>query len=396
MTATTYSENSLWSRFTAYLAFHRHAGQMPELDGLRGIAILLVLCRHAVRPFWSPDANVIDVFGWDFGVFMINGWVGVDLFFVLSGFLITHHIIRMRERLGDGHLWRPYLAKRVLRIVPAYYAVLFITLLQVFPYYEVPTEHLLFQVTYHMLFLQDYLPPSIAVTFWSLGVEEKFYLVAPLLILYGAKSGKKSAPVIATCALYALGIAARVYAALTNPAVDSYGLFFYTFRSPFHMTLDPILTGVLIALAYQNRASLPRLTSQGTATLLFWIGVGAILLMTTTSSMMDTITLWDKTLQPTAIALAFGCMTFGLVFGGGPARLFRSTTLFFFGRISYCLYLVHIQLVPVSLVLSAQYAPAERQLAVFLVVFLALSLAATLVLHYAVEKPFLRLKARVA
>ena len=104
------------------------------------------------------------------------------------------------------------------------------------------------------------------------------------------------------------------------------------------MTMDPILIGVLIALIYDSRAELPRVTSRIGANIAFWLGMGVFIWFATTGAMMDKISLWDKTLQPTLIALAFGLITHGLIFGGGPARFFRSTLLFFFGRISYCLY----------------------------------------------------------
>ena len=388
-------DNSSASTFIDYLSFRRLPGQLPELDGLRGIAVLLVLLRHAVRPFWSDEAPVANVFGWDLGTLMINGWVGVDLFFVLSGFLITYHIIRLRARLGGNWNWKPYLAKRALRIIPAYYAVIFITVLGVFPYYEFPSQVLGLRVTYHMLFLQDYLPANIVVAFWSLGVEEKFYLIAPFLILIGANRKTFAGRIAGICVLFSLGLALRIYTALTDPTVETYLDFFHTFRSPFHMTMDPILIGVLIALIYDSRAELPRVTSRIGANVAFWLGMGVFIGFATTGAMMDKISLWDKTLQPTLIALAFGLITHGLIFGGGPARFFRSTLLFFFGRISYCLYLVHLPLVPLSLSLAEQIAPEMHFFVLFLPIFIVLSLFSALVLHYAVEKPFLRLKDRI-
>ncbi len=101
---------------------------------------------------------MLPVFGWDAATFMANGWVGVDLFFVLSGFLISFHIMKLGKRISGPWPWRSYLAKRVLRIVPAYYATLFLVVLGAFPLYQFSQEFIGFRVGYHLLFLQDYLP----------------------------------------------------------------------------------------------------------------------------------------------------------------------------------------------------------------------------------------------
>jgi peptidoglycan/LPS O-acetylase OafA/YrhL len=389
-------DTSRFAKVVEYFSFQRRPDQLPELDGLRGLAVILVLMRHAVRPFWPGDNPVVNFFGWDFGTFMSNGWIGVDLFFVLSGFLITHHILRLNERKHGNWTWRPYLEKRALRIIPAYYAVLLLAVLGVFPYYEFSSQLLGLRVGYHMLFLQDYLPSNIVVAFWSLGVEEKFYLIAPFLILARANRQSIREQTTGIFMLLLLGIALRIFTAFTQPGVETYVQFFYTFRSPFHMTMDPILLGVLIALIYRSKDRLPRITSKSSANLAFWSGAALFLWLSTASSMMSEISWWDKTLQPTVIALAFAGITFGLIFGGGPAAIFRSTLLFFFARISYSLYLIHIPLVPVSLRLANEIASGENVFSVFIVIFGSLSLLAALALHFAVEKPFLLMKERVS
>ena len=386
-------QRSLQARVVDYLSFRRLPGQMPELDGLRGIAVILVLLRHAVRPFLDdgeapgglPDSGI--------STFMANGWVGVDLFFVLSGFLITHHILKLHDRNQGRWHWKPYLQKRALRILPAYYAVLCLAALGAFPYFDVGSELLGFRVTYHLLVLQDYLPSNIVVAFWSLGVEEKFYLLAPLLILARAGSqsllGKSSIVVL----LLLLGVAFRVHAAMNSSGIDSYDPFFFAFRSPFHMTMDPILLGVLIALVYRSRDRHPALTSRYVAGIAFWAGALLFLFLTCSHEMMRDITWWDKTLQPTAIAFSFAAITYGLVFGGGPASFFRATFLFITARISYSLYLIHMPLVPLSLLLADRLFAGN--FTVFLALFATISVLCAMLLHFAVEKPFLVLKDRI-
>ena len=387
--------NSRLSKLVEYFSFRRLPGQVRELDGLRGLAVILVLLRHAVRPFWPIETLETNASAWDLGTFMINGWIGVDLFFVLSGYLISYHILNLKERHGGNWMWTPYLKKRAMRIIPAYYAVLFLTALGVFPYYESSSAFLGLRLSYHMLFLQDYLPSNFVVAFWSLGVEEKFYLIAPLLIFARANAKTCAGRVHGIVILLLLGVALRVFTAVTDPSVETYDTFFRTFRSPFHMTMDPILIGVIIAFVHKSKAELPRLTSRLTANIAFWLGASVVVWLLTSADMMGTISWWDKTLQPTLIALAFGGMTFGLLFGGGPAMLFRSALLFFCARISYSLYLIHLPLIPVSLLLAEEIAPVQNQFLAFCSIFSTLSLVSALTLHFTVEKPFLLMKDKV-
>src|SRR5687767_2692443 len=95
----------------------REGGFIPALDGLRGIAIILVLLHHFTfyRPTGGFDAHIASV--------LFFFWTGVDLFFVLSGFLISGILLDSR---GSPHYARSFYARRILRIFPLYYLVLFI------------------------------------------------------------------------------------------------------------------------------------------------------------------------------------------------------------------------------------------------------------------------------
>ena len=91
----------------------------PELDGLRALAILLVIARHSLRPFIANDTYtpLLTVGSLDLTPSLLNGWIGVDLFFVLSGFLIGRQAWRCDSL---ARFW----FKRVTRILPAYWACL--------------------------------------------------------------------------------------------------------------------------------------------------------------------------------------------------------------------------------------------------------------------------------
>src|SRR6266571_2966218 len=130
----------------------------PSLDVLRGIAVLLVIFRH------YPVSKVA-----------LGGWIGVDLFFVLSGFLISGLLFSDLTSNGSIALRRFYI-RRGLKIYPAFYFFLAGTSL-LWPV-VLPHKFLLSEV----FFLQSYLPHIWQHT-WSLAVEEHFYFVLPLLLL---------------------------------------------------------------------------------------------------------------------------------------------------------------------------------------------------------------------
>jgi peptidoglycan/LPS O-acetylase OafA/YrhL len=165
-----------------YFRFDRAASSIDALDGLRGIAVLLVLLRHAAFPVAEQAGRPVwAVGGYDLAIPLINGWIGVDLFFVLSGFLIASHLLRNFDS-PNSFSWKRYLAQRFLRIVPTYWFVLALAVMGAIPFFAVGPQSLGIRTAYHLLLLQDYLPPNIVVAFWSLGVEEKFYLLAPAIV----------------------------------------------------------------------------------------------------------------------------------------------------------------------------------------------------------------------
>ena len=168
-------------------------GRMPTLDGLRGIAILLVMAFH----FWLFGTSTGTTL-WEqvYSSVARMGWVGVDLFFVLSGFLITGILYDSR---GDSHLLpRLLYARRTVRIFPLYYASLAIffgliplllTLLHRRGFADLQNSATakLFAWTYLLNWYEGLKGFSVISAslehFWSLSIEEQFYLAWPLLVL---------------------------------------------------------------------------------------------------------------------------------------------------------------------------------------------------------------------
>jgi peptidoglycan/LPS O-acetylase OafA/YrhL len=154
--------------------------KIPQLDAVRGVAVLLVLLHNTGG---SPSLHL--------GIIARNGWMGVDLFFVLSGFLITG--ILLDTKGSDGY-FKNFYARRCLRIWPLYYsALLFMfVVVPVLRPSEAPTLFAARSAPWwaYPLFLQNFLVPVptaatglLAVT-WSLAVEEQFYLIWPLVVRF--------------------------------------------------------------------------------------------------------------------------------------------------------------------------------------------------------------------
>jgi peptidoglycan/LPS O-acetylase OafA/YrhL len=155
--------------------------RIPQLDSIRGLAVLLVLLHNTDSGRYT-------------GILARDGWMGVDLFFVLSGFLITGVLLDAKN--GEGY-FRNFYARRCLRIWPLYYCTLFFMFVVV-PVLRPSEAHNVFDAKSmpwwsYLFYLQNFLVPVItratgplAVT-WSLAVEEQFYLVWPLVVRFSSE-----------------------------------------------------------------------------------------------------------------------------------------------------------------------------------------------------------------
>ena len=190
MTASTVLEPVASGSSAAPTARPTASGRIPELDGLRGAAILFVWLGHYFDLRGQGFFRVLD-----YSVFRM-GWSGVDLFFVLSGFLIGGILLDARE---SRSYFRTFYMRRFFRIIPVYYAwiaayIAMVTVGGSFLRAHAHTgvvEGVDFVILAQFLFLQnfgDFLASPISYWWftatWSLAVEEQFYLVSPLLIRF--------------------------------------------------------------------------------------------------------------------------------------------------------------------------------------------------------------------
>jgi len=358
--------------------------KIDALDGLRALAVLLVFIRHAAHTYLTfsgiPPANVNGHPLWHF---MLNGWIGVDLFFVLSGYLITTSLLQARD-----HDWKVYAQKRFLRIVPAYVFVLLACVLGAFPFYAVPAENISWRIFYHLLFLQDYLSADINVVFWSLGVEEKFYIAAPFLIWWLAgrrKEKTRQARVLGiVLALAAAGYMLRCLSFI-QAAPDTYVAFFTHVRAPFHANFETLALGVLVAFWRRSGGEI----TKNAARAFFYTGFAGLLLFMSAQNMMLEISLRDVLLQPPLIALLMAGMVFAVVAGYGN-RVLVNPVAKYISRISYSFYLVHF---PLSFLCFHWWREAgATSFGFYMGLYFVVSFAIAAICHHAVEQPFLNLK----
>ena len=361
----------------------RPARHYPALDGLRGVAILAVFVSHFggghkstnfIVHLWSRFADA--------------GWMGADLFFVLSGFLITGILFDTAHR---PHRARNFYARRALRIFPLFYGVLFAILLLT-PVLGIHWQagHLL-----HFLYLSNMvsvlapgLPPLSAgvslIYLWSLAVEEQFYLLWPFVV-WSLKDRRT---------LLRVSIGIMICTLLLRIILVSRGVELPIVYTLLVTRADSLISGSALALLVRGPAAetLPvrwLLPISGVSVLSVFALVGTTVYISPLTS----------TVGYTFVAIFCTCLVYlALQSRGLVVRIASQRWLGFFGRYSYGLYIFHGLLV--TSVLPLVY-PIQRLVgSVFfggiltLLMSLALSLALAMMSYHCFEAPILRLKRR--
>jgi peptidoglycan/LPS O-acetylase OafA/YrhL len=320
---------------------HSVTSHIPELDGIRGIAILLVLIGH----------------GW-YHRFTLLAVSGVDLFFVLSGFLITRILI---GSISKPHYFSNFYIRRAFRIWPLYFVILCITYLthifsfsrQEFPAYR------------FVLYIQNFwslagTPPILAAT-WSLAIEEQFYLVWPVIVwLCSVPRRVGWISVILIVAMPASRVLYHLH------GLDPYML---TFGRLDGLAAGAGLAVLTIGWSFDRDRKLK---------LIAVCLIVAILLLP-----LSHFALLRKAFKDTSMNLFWlVLLAFSFYWRGSSAtRILRSAPLRFFGKISYCAYLVHM-----ALLSGLDALPIVARLSIAVLVATAS--------WYLFERPILQIKER--
>ena len=223
----------------------RPGPRVPQLDILRGVAILLVIGRH-MRP---PTADVAAPVRAVASVWHQVGWTGVDLFFVLSGFLVSGLLFTEYQKHGALRIGR-FLIRRGFKIYPPFYVFLGATLL-VEAWRSGLTGEVSRQLAAEAVYLQGYVARFWSHT-WSLAVEEHFYVLLPLVLLALVRrrgslerSFRALALIVGATALAAFILRVLGWASYQK----DYGTYLYST----HLRLDSLAWGVLVSYLYHFR-----------------------------------------------------------------------------------------------------------------------------------------------
>ena len=296
----------------------------PQLDGLRAIAVFLVLCTHLL-----PSQAWVRRVG--------PGGLGVVLFFVLSGFLITGILLRLRDAVADGRvplrraLGRFYI-RRALRILPLYYAVLGVAALVDVPPVRATWPWHAFYVS-NLYFARRGSWNGVVTPLWSLSIEEQFYLLWPLVVLWlPPRAFRRALP-----AFIALGPLSRVAYLLAG--VDPFALGLLPFGCA-----DTLLLGALLALCWHEPARFDGVRRGVRA----FAGLGALPAMALYLALgpVPVASPWFVLAAALQLALT-GTVFFAVIdaaargLGGPLGRLLASRPMRFLGQISYGIYLLH-------------------------------------------------------
>ncbi len=353
--------------------------EMPGLDALRGVAVLAVVAYHGLH-WWLPPGNSLSR-----GVRLLSqlatpGWLGVNLFFILSGFLITGILIDSRER---PHYWKNFYVRRMLRILPLYVAVLV--------YLRIGGGLDWRYLLLCLLYLANFASARHGVGYgplWSLAVEEQFYLLWPTIV----RRLRLRSIAIACIASIVLSPPLRY---LTARGV----LYAWDAHPATWLVTDNLAAGALIAVLLRMHAVTRRRALQWA--LLAALAGTALLALGLASSIMHRDSPLGTAFQPEPFLLFFTALLLvALAFGDHPLFLRCAAPLRFYGYISYGLYLIHaIGFFEYQrFFIDGRTVPAELTLGPVLVRFFSVLAATTLfclVSRRYFEEFFLRLKDRL-
>lgn len=326
------------------------------LDGLRAIAAVLVVFFHYGGPTWDRA----------------NGWIGVHLFFVLSGFLITTLALREEARNGRVSLAEFYI-RRAFRILPVYYVVIGVVI--VFAYFRgmgLRRSGIVETLPWNVVFLGEYHQMPLFGQAWTLGVEQKFYLVWPLLAF----------------GLGALGFVKRLSLSVGLVAIM---LALIPFM-PYAGAYSPILIGCTLAIVLHHRKGFAALRIFTHPAVGLVVAAALITVQTTFDEIAAFLHDEGGSITGTGYVLLAALLVPSLIAGGPLAWVLSRRPMRFVGERSYSLYLVQLVIAAALAGAIPQFAPRRTLTAIAVTV---VGLMAADLLYRWVEVPMIDVGRRI-
>ena len=348
-------------------------GRNVALDVLRGIAILLVFGRHA--PQFPHSHNPIDPIlrSW-----LNFGWVGVDLFFVLSGFLVSGLLFSEYLKRGKLRIGR-FLIRRGMKIYPAFWALLIVGTIEAFREHQAQIGR---RFLLELFFLQNYRQGFFWHT-WSLAVEEHFYLALALVLAWMASRGgpnpfKRIVALSIAAAVVALGL--RIWTSFRWP------FDLYTHIFPTHLRFDSFAFGVLLSYGYHFHHQ--RLSAF--ASRFRWLLLAGGLAAISPCAFLPISSRFVTTIGLTLLYLGFGSILLAALHFPAIGRWAVSQGLAWLGVYSYSIYLWHLLVAEHCVHLLSRFM--HPTYAMVMLVYLVGSICVGVAMSLLIEMPVLRIR----
>ena len=333
----------------------------PALDGLRGIAVAMVVIVHSTE--LAPH--------WRFAWLTENGYLGVDMFFVLSGFLITSLLLSAWDADHAIDL-KNFYVRRARRLLPALFVLLAAMSVYVLVT-ELPKRPYWTYLWSSVLYVRNVVAvPSDAPNYglkhlWSLALEEQFYFVWPVVLVGLLHVRRWLAPVLAAVAC--------IWIAVHRASASVHHTFGWLIRIETYPSIraDGLLIGCIAAFVWP-------LISPKAARMLAWLAVPAFVLIVRNGAFVDH---WMWVWGWSVFYAATACIVLGAVNGWSGNRLLETRPLRLLGRVSYGLYLWHLPII----VAIERYGTSWPSWWAITVAW-SLSAAATAISYRCVEQPF--------
>lgn len=425
----------MWGKLSKYTRFYVGikslfnvpSSRYPALDGIRALSIISVVIYHSYlfistqmneEAFRAFTHNIPDYLIW-----ITRGDLGVDIFFVLSGFLIGNLLLREYVQYKKINFKRFYI-RRLLRLYPAYLFVILIAAIGLYITSANKLAYLWADVFYVSNFLS--MENMALIWSWSLSVEEQFYLITPVLIVFGFRFVKN--PLYWMIGLYLFSFVIRYLALMNNPGIlitdpfyisfptlDAFDkTYFETMYINLYTRYGALIVGVLASYLHVYHAEKVRSILQCSvvrnnclflaAVISIWLLVGIRVysesgILTTNETLLTLYHVANRNIFSLCIGLIILCLLYPAGLVKNAEKLLSLRFWFPIAQLSYSIYMTHLLFVGACGMLLLKLISIDDILPIHILMIALASLLSCAVLasflFVLIEKPFLKLRSQL-